>query len=148
VVTVAPEKLNDDFVISKKQLQFALGNKKRQAIIIRTLPNMKDKLSAQYSHSNPPYLLEDAAIYLRDKGIDHLLIDLPSVDKEKDEGKLLAHNAFWNTNGKTRLNATITEFIFVPNTVDDGTYFLNLQIAPFENDASPSKPILYALLND
>ncbi len=148
VVTVAPEKQNDDFVISKKQLQFALGNKKRQAVIIRTLPNMKDKLSAQYSHSNPPYLLEDAAIYLREKGVEHLLIDLPSVDKEKDEGKLLAHNAFWNTKGKTRLNATITEFIYVPNTVDDGTYFLNLQIAPFENDASPSKPILYAQLKD
>ena len=148
VVTVAPEKLNDDFVISKKQLQFALGNKKREAIIIRTLPNTKEKLSAQYSHSNPAYLLEDAAIYLRDKGINHLLIDLPSVDKEKDEGKLLAHNAFWNTKGKIRLNATITEFIFVPNPVADGTYFLNLQIAPLENDASPSKPVLYAPLNN
>ena len=148
VVTVAPEKLNDDFVISKKQLQFALGNKKREAIIIRTLPNTKDKLSAQYSHTNPAYLLEDAAIYLRDKGINHLLIDLPSVDKEKDEGKLLAHNAFWNTKGKIRLNATITEFIFVPNPVADGTYFLNLQIAPLENDASPSKPVLYAPLNN
>ena len=148
VVTVAPEKLNDDFVISKKQLQFAIGNKKRKAIVIRTLPNTKEKLSAQYSHTNPPYLLEDAAMYLRDKGIEHLLIDLPSVDKEKDEGELLAHNAFWNTKGKKRLNATITEFIFVPNTVNDGTYFLNLQIAPFDNDASPSKPILYAPLND
>ncbi|QRM88325.1 cyclase family protein [Lacinutrix sp. WUR7] len=148
VITVAPEKLGDDFVISKKQIQFALGNKKRKAVVIRTLPNTSEKLSAQYSHTNPPYLLEDAAIYLREKGVEHLLIDLPSVDKEKDEGKLLAHNAFWNTKGKVRLGATITEFIFVPNNVNDGTYFLNLQIAPFENDASPSKPILYALLNE
>ena len=31
VITVAPEKLNGDFVISKKQLQFAIGNKKRDA---------------------------------------------------------------------------------------------------------------------
>ena len=148
VITVAPEKLGDDFVISKKQIQFALGNKKRKAVVIRTLPNTSEKLSAQYSHSNPPYLLEDAAIYLREKGVEHLLIDLPSVDKEKDEGKLLAHNAFWNTKGKVRLDATITEFIFVPNHVSDGTFFLNLQIAPFENDASPSKPVLYALLNE
>ena len=29
VITVAPEKLNDDLVISKKQIQFAIGNKKR-----------------------------------------------------------------------------------------------------------------------
>ena len=148
VITVAPENQGEDFVISKKQLQFALGNKKRQAIVIRTIPNTNEKLTAQYSHTNPPYLLEDAAEYLKNKGIDHLLIDLPSVDKEKDEGKLLAHKAFWNIKGDVRTQATITEFIFVPNAVEDGTYFLNLQIAPFENDASPSKPILYALLND
>ena len=108
VITVVPEKHGEDFIISKKQLQFAIGNKKREAIIIRTLPNFTDKNSMQYSHTNPPYLLEDAAIYLREKGIDHLLIDLPSIDKEKDGGELLAHNAFWNTNGNIRFNATIT----------------------------------------
>jgi|TARA_R100000278_G_C5460160_1_gene160562 kynurenine formamidase len=147
VITVAPEKKGKDFVISKKQLQFALGNKKRDAVVIRTIPNTIEKLSQHYSHTNPPYLLSEAAIYLRDKGVKHLLIDLPSVDKEQDNGELLAHNAFWNTAGRTRMDATITEFIFVPNTVLDGTYFLNLQIAPFENDATPSKPVLYNILD-
>lgn len=146
VITVAPESLNGDSVISKKQLQFAIGNKKRDAIVIRTMPNTKDKLSRQYSHTNPTYLLEEAAIYLREKNIKHLLIDLPSIDKEKDECELLAHNAFWNTRGKIRMDATITEFIFVPNNVEDGEYFINIQIAPFENDASPSKPILYKII--
>lgn len=146
VITVAPEKLNGDMVISKKQLQFAIGNKKRQAIILRTIPNTNEKLSAQYSNTNPPYLLEDAAIYLKEKGVKHLLADLPSIDKEKDDCLLLAHNAFWNTNGKLRLDATITELIYVPNHVEDGAYILNLQIAPFENDASPSKPILYGII--
>ena len=143
LITVAPEKLGDDFVISKKQLQFVLGNKKREAVIIRTMPNTTEKLSMQYSNTNPPFLLEDAAIFLREKGVKHLLIDLPSVDKEKDDGELLCHNAFWNTAGKLRLDATITEFIFVANAIEDGTYFLNIQIAPFENDASPSRPVLY-----
>ena len=147
LITVAPEKLGDDFVISKKQLQFALGNKKRDAVIIRTIPNTSEKLSMQYSHTNPPYLLEEAAVLLREKGVKHLLIDLPSVDKEKDNGELVCHNAFWNTAGKLRLDATITEFIFVPNPVKDGTYFLNIQIAPFENDASPSRPVLYTIEN-
>ncbi len=147
VITVAPEKLGDDFVISKKQLQFAIGNKKRDAIIIRTIPNTTEKLEAHYSHTNPPFLLKEGAVYLRGKGVKHLLIDLPSIDKEKDGGELLAHNAFWNTQEELRLDATITEFIFVPNTVDDGCYFLNLQIAPFENDASPSRPVLYKILN-
>jgi kynurenine formamidase len=145
VVTIPPEKVKGDFVISKKLLQFALGNKKRDAIIIRTMPNTKEKLSKQYSNTNPTYLLEDAAIYLKETGVKHLLIDVPSVDKEKDGGKLLAHNAFWNTKGKLRLDATITELIFVPNSIEDGTYFLNLQIAPFENDATPSKPVLYKI---
>jgi kynurenine formamidase len=145
LVTTAPTQIEDDFVITKKQLQFALGNKKRDAIVIRTLPNLSDKKSAQYSHTNPPYLLEEAAIYLREKGIKHLLVDLPSVDKEEDEGRLLSHNAFWNTAGELRFDTTITELIFVPNTIEDGTFFLNLMIAPFENDASPSKPILYAI---
>ena len=148
VVTVAPEFIKGDFVISKKQLQSQLGNKKRDAIIIRTLPNLPEKKSKKYSDTNPTYLLEEAAIYLREKGIKHLLIDLPSVDKERDEGKLLAHNAFWNTSGILRMDATITELIYVPNSVEDGEYLLNLMIAPFENDATPSKPILYKIIVD
>ncbi|MGB5819040.1 MAG: cyclase family protein [Saonia sp.] len=145
VITIAPEKYQDDFVISRKQLQYALGNKKREALVIRTLPNLKDKLTMQYSHTNPPYLLEQSAQFLVDKGISHLLIDLPSVDREKDGGALLAHNAFWNLGRGIRKEATITEFIFVANTILDGTYFLNLQVAPFENDASPSRPVLYKI---
>lgn len=145
VITVVPETLGDDEVISKKQLQYALGNKKREAVVIRTLPNLSDKKIRQYSNTNPPYLLEESAVYLREKGIKHLLIDLPSVDKEKDAGALLAHHAFWNTSSKVRFDATITEFIFVPNYVEDGVYFLNLMVAPFENDATPSKPILYKI---
>jgi kynurenine formamidase len=145
VITLAPEKYQDDFVISRKQLQYALGNKKREALIIRTLPNVKDKLFKQYSNTNPTYLLEEAVEYLVKKGVEHLLIDLPSVDKEKDGGALLAHNAFWNTKGEIRKHATITEFIFVPNSIIDGKYFLNLQVAPFENDASPSRPVLYKI---
>ena len=145
VITVAPERLNEDFVISKKQLQYALGNKKREAVIIRTLPNLQAKKSQQYSNSNPPYLLKEAVVYLKEKGVNHLLIDLPSIDKEKDDGALVCHNAFWNTDGVIRTKATITEFIFVKNSIKDGTYFLNLQVAPFENDASPSRPVLYAI---
>lgn len=146
LVTIAPEKYQQDFVVSRKQLQYALGNKKREALIVRTLPNTTQKLNRQYSNSNPPYLLEQAAQYLVDKGISHLLIDLPSIDKEKDGGALLAHKAFWNFDGKRRMHATITEFIFVANSIPDGTYLLNLQMAPFENDASPSRPVLYKII--
>ena len=147
VVTIPPEAKEGDFVITRRQLQYALGNKKREALVIRTLPNLQDKKAMRYEHTNPPYLEEDAAIYLREKGIKHLLIDLPSVDREQDEGRLLAHKAFWNTAEKLRLDATITEFIYVPNKVKDGAYFLNLMIAPFENDATPSKPVLFEIIS-
>lgn len=145
VITVAPEFIGEDKVISKKQIQFLLKRKTPEALVIRTMPNTKSKKTRQYSHTNWPYLSEEAAVFLREKGIDHLLIDLPSVDKEKDDGNLLAHKAFWDVDGEVRKHATITEFIYVSNKIDDGSYVLNLQIAPFENDASPSKPILYKI---
>ncbi len=143
VITVAPELKGEDYIISKEQLQYLLKQKKPEALVIRTMPNTKDKKSRQYSNTNWPYLSEEAAKFIFKRDIKHLLIDTPSIDKEKDEGHLLAHKAFWNLNGKIRKEATITEFIYVPNKILDGTYILNLQIASFENDASPSKPILY-----
>ncbi len=145
VITVAPELIGEDYVISDKQLHYLLKSRKPEALIIRTMPNTIDKKSKQYSNTNWPYLTEAAAVFIRNRGIKHLLIDLPSVDKENDEGKLLAHKAFWDIQGAIRKEATITELIYVPNKIDDGKYVLNLQIAPFENDASPSKPILYKI---
>jgi kynurenine formamidase len=161
LVSVEPEIQGEDLVITKEQVRKAMSTSPDsyrdsrgvtiEAIIIRTKPNLKSKKSAKYSNTNPPYLSEDAAIYIRESGIQHLLIDLPSVDKEHDEGKLLAHKAFWNVkdvnnlNDDARLSATITEMIYVDDQIIDGKYILNLQIASFENDASPSKPILYKI---
>nr|WP_315220017.1 cyclase family protein [uncultured Flavobacterium sp.] len=155
LITIEPEIIGEDLVITKIQVKNAiassLSGKKIEALIIRTLPNQKDKKSRKYSHTNPPYLSEEAAVFIRESEIQHLLIDLPSVDKEHDEGKLLAHKAFWNVkdtvhlNSDARLYATITEMIFVPDEIEDGNYILNLQIVSFENDASPSKPILYKI---
>ena len=78
--------------------------------------------------------------------MNHLLIDLPSVDKEIDGGALAAHKKFWNMHGEVRKTSTITELIYVPNSVIDGLYLLNLQIPSMELDAVPSKPVLYKLI--
>lgn len=152
LISIQPEKADDDLVISINQIQQSLNSKIPEALIIRTLPNLNTKKHTNYSKTNPPYLSEVAAAYIKEIGIQHLLIDLPSVDREEDEGKLLAHKAFWNVkdvnqlNHDARLSCTITELIFVPDEILDGSYLLNLQIASFENDASPSKPILYKFL--
>ena len=151
LVSVQPETRDEDLVITKSQIENALNGKKPEAIVIRTLPNLESKKHINYSNTNPPYLLEEAATFIREIGIKHLLIDLPSVDRENDEGKLVSHKAFWNVknitilNDDARLDCTITELIYVNDSVLDGTYLLNLQIASFENDASPSKPVLYSL---
>lgn len=148
VVTVIPEPLDnedDDFILSDKQFKNLLKDKSPEALVIRTLPNARDKKTKNWSNTNWPFVDERAMVRFRESGIKHLLIDLPSVDKEKDGGELKGHHAFWDVNGEIRLDATITEMIYVPHRVPDGTYLLNLQIASFENDATPSKPILYKI---
>jgi kynurenine formamidase len=146
VVSISPESRGGDRVISAKQLKKLLSGKSPEAIVIRTLPNTISKKSRKYSNTNWPYLDAEGAKFLRNLGVKHLLIDLPSVDKENDEGKLGAHKAFWNYPEAIRKDATITEFIYVSNKIKDGSYLLNLQIAPFHNDASPCKPVLYKLI--
>lgn len=146
VITIQPEQQGNDLVITAKQLRTKQITN-AEALVIRTLPNSEEKLSKHYSHTNWPYITENAANHIRIQGIDHLLIDQPSVDKEKDDGKLVAHKAFWNYPDARRRHATITEMIYVNNTIEDGIYLLNLQIAPFENDASPSKPVLYKIID-
>jgi kynurenine formamidase len=147
LITVLPEQLdNGDFVINRKQIMQALmGLSNTEALVIRTLSNGLNKLNMQYSNTNPPYILKDAIDYMNDLGIEHLLIDMPSIDKEVDAGKLEGHHAFWNYPQQPWLNKSITEMIYVPNEIIDGTYLLNFQIASFENDASPSKPVLYKI---
>ena len=143
VISVTPQQKGEDNVISLKSIQKDWTA--TEAIVIRTLPNIKQKLCRQYSNSNPPYLQKEAAQFLKEQGVKHLLIDLPSVDKEVDGGVLAAHHAFWNHPENTRLDCSISELIFVPDEVKDGSYLLNLCFAPLENDASPSRPTLYKI---
>ncbi len=122
-----------------------------KALIVRTLPNSDDKLTAEYGEANiPPYFTADAMRLIVEQGFTHLLCDLPSIDRIYDEGKLINHRLFWiveegsfEVGPETRMNATITEFIYVPNEVADGEYLLNLQIAPFDTDCAPSRPVLF-----
>lgn len=146
VVSIKPEPTaSGDFIIAKKALAEKIKNTTAQAIVIRTLPNVETKRTTRYSGTNPSYLTHEAAAYLVELGVRHLLIDLPSVDRESDGGQLLAHKAFWRFPDHTRKNCTITELVYVPDTTPDGLYLLNLQIASLEMDASPSKPVLYKL---
>lgn len=146
LITLLPEKIsNKDTVISLLQIEHLIKEENLEGLIIRTLPNDKLKMLAQYSGHNPCYLTEEAAQYLAQRNIKHLLIDLPSIDKEEDQGLLLAHHAFWQYPHQTRIDATITELIYVPNEIVDGLYLLNIQAIKIESDAVPINPVLYKL---
>lgn len=144
---------NGDRLITLKAIQEKLSSatvdlniENPWAIIIRSLPNNIDKKTARYSGNNPAYFQPEATEWLRQRGFRHLLTDLPSVDREEDGGKLLAHHAWWNypqTNGEGR---SITELVYVTDDIKDGNYFLQLHIAPMESDASPSRPLLYSFI--
>jgi len=124
------------------------------ALIVRTLPNTSGKLTRNYDVGSSPAYFEPAALaWLAELGIEHLLVDVPSVDRMDDGGHLLAHRAFWGLPvGDTqaahaqRPHATITELIYVPEQIADGRYLLSLQLAPFVADATPSRPLLFPLL--
>jgi len=146
VITISPKIIeNGDGVVTLAQLKESLGADIPKAVVIRTSPNDIDKLIKNYSNTNPTYIDVKAAIWLREQGVEQLLIDTPSVDREEDGGALLAHKAFWNYPENPRTSACITELIYVPNSIIDGLYLLHLSFASFENDAAPSKPILYTL---
>lgn len=123
-----------------------------EALVIRTLPNDTGKRDRQYADEPASFFSEDAMKEISNLPVRHLLVDIPSLDRAYDDGKLAVHRLFWHvapgeqaiTEQSARLR-TVTEFIFVPDTVRDGTYLLNLQIAPFVLDAAPSRPLLFAL---
>ena len=142
LLTVLPEG-GEDKSVSLSQIKNIGIIKGVKALVIRTLPNNEKKIRANYTDSNPPFLDSDIAEYLIHNGIEHLLVDLPSVDQERDGGALAFHHAYWNVPNKPNTTRTITEFIFVSEKVKDGNYILELQVGPLKNDASPSRPILY-----
>ena len=119
-----------------------------EALIIRTKPNDHSKTNRQYSGTNFPYLTVGAMQRIIDAGVQHLLIDLPSVDREEDGGALAAHHLFWNVPAEPNFQKTITELIYVPNEIADGMYVLNLQVSNFANDAAPSRPMLFDLAEE
>lgn len=147
LVSIYPQRMEDgDRVVTADQVREIIAPGEVEALLIRTLPNVPEKQQQQYSGTNPPYLAPEALEWMVHCGIRHLLVDLPSVDREEDEGKLAAHKAFWRYPGsEIRRDCTITELFYAPNEVKDGYYLLTIQIAAFDLDASPSRPILFPL---
>ncbi|WNJ16182.1 cyclase family protein [Pontibacter sp. G13] len=144
-----------DMVIDVASLQEALPNghpEFLEALVIRTTPNDPSKRSRDYMKTPPPFFSWEAMKLIRSWNVTHLLVDMPSVDRLFDEGKLSIHHIFWgvpqgsnNVSESDGIDRTITEMIYVADDIEDGRYLLDLQIAPFVSDAAPSRPRLFRL---
>lgn len=151
-----PRPQPDDRLVTRDALQAAWPAQPPfapRAVIIRTLPNEPAKRARDYTDMTPPYLTREAAQYLVERGIEHLVVDLPSIDRAHDEGRLTAHRLFFGlppgdsalTRAK-RSQCTVTELAYIPDEAADGAYFLQLQVPAINGDAVPSRPLLYRLI--
>jgi hypothetical protein len=149
---------HDDFVVDAASLREALDAivvpasvPPPSAVVVVTGPGAVRR-AARFSGTNPPYLTVEAAALLRERGVRHVLVDLPSLDREDDGGLLAAHRAFFDLPvgvGASDVEVdmeppprTVTELIAVDDDVAAGLYALFLQVAPILADAVPSRPLL------
>jgi kynurenine formamidase len=121
-----------------------------EALIVRTLPNEPGKLTRDYTSLITPYFSRAAAEWLVSRQVRHWVVDLPSVDRTYDEGRLTAHRVFFGLpadsqriDDATRADCTITEFAYVPDEVADGAYLLQLTMPAVPGDAVLSSPLLF-----
>ena len=136
---------SDDKIISKKILEDSLSTETQflDCVIIRTLPNTEDKKNRNYNDVSHPFLSNDAIKFLKDKGVKHIIIDTPSIDRSDDGGQLKNHKIFFSDHNKTINKNTVTELAYIPNRCIDGRYFVSIGFPSFHLDAAPSNPVIY-----
>lgn len=150
-----PQPWGTDVLITQRRLRAAWPMVRMVdpvAAVIRTLPNEAAKKSRDYSDLIPPYFTREAMQWLVEKRIEHLVVDVPSVDRSHDEGRLVGHRLFFGLppgsqarGDAARSRATITELAFIPDEVPDGPCILSLAVPALGGDAVPSQPIVYPL---
>jgi len=149
-----PAPAEGDLLVTAAALQTAAAQYSGpapRALVIRTLPAGAHRPMQSYRGPAPaPFLSRQAAAWLVDRGIEHLVLDLPSADRAGDGGRLAAHRIFFGLPAGSRRagdarrpQATITELAWVAAEIPDGYYLLDLQIPAFQTDAAPSRPLLY-----
>ena len=120
-----------------------------QALIIRTGWLNSILTNQQQATENVSPFIPDSLIewlYARFPCIKVLLIDSLSVDPQRDEGKLLAHRAFFRQdhNGNYPLRF-IVELCNIPKDLSIGRYALALNAAAVDTDGIPCRPVIYPI---
>jgi arylformamidase len=101
----------------------------------------------------PPFISRQLMHELAARGVEHLVTDLPSVDRLQDAGRLTAHRIFFGLPaGSTDLAAarragcSITELARFPAQLADGPCAVQIQIPDWQGDAVPSRPLYLPLV--
>jgi arylformamidase len=148
-----PDKEDGNYLITRQWIESQLANANAgflKVLIIRTLPNDDSKKSRRYMNDLPPFFSVDAMEFIDQLGVEHLILDIPSVDRTFDEGKLTTHHIFWKVEQGSHdvkkdghSMKTITEMAYIPDDIPDGRYLVNIQIPNFTADAAPSRVLIY-----
>jgi len=152
-----PSLQSDNRVFTRTQLENSLmgfSDEQLQGLVIRSLPNDANKKHRVYNQQNyPPFFTNEAMDYIFERGVQHLMVDFPSVDKMYDDGLLSNHRIFWrlpershDLDEQTLTHKTISEMVFIHDAIKDGFYLCDLQVPAINTDAVPSRPMLYPLI--
>lgn len=92
-----------------------------------------------FSGTNPPYLIpkDVRSLFEAFPKLKFLIVDLPSIDPESDNGALLAHRVFFDSGGWG-----VIEIADLSNA-SPGDYLLALNVALFDGDACPCSPVIF-----
>jgi arylformamidase len=122
-----------------------------RAVVIRTQPNDPQKFTDSRAAA-APFLSAQAVTALVERGIEHLVLDVPSADRAEDGGALTAHRIFFGLPpGSSQLaqaqrqSCTITELAYIGDAITDGWYLMALHAPAIAGEAVPSRPMLYPL---
>jgi kynurenine formamidase len=151
--TSDPVPLPDDRLITATALESACARAAGplpSSLVVRTTDGNPARA---YQGSAPaPFLTREAAAWLVARGIDTLVLDVPSADRADDGGRLTAHRVFFGlppgsrrASEAVRPRASITELAWIAPGIPDGLYLLDLQLPAFVTDAAPSRPLLFTV---
>ena len=172
LLSVAPQTLADcgecylgsseatDLVLSRANIQAAVNtifvdvavedsHAFCRAVVLRTGMAAHGK---DWSKTNPPYPTSDAIRWLLERfpDLQHIILDVPSLDREEDGGTTPNHKIFFGATENDQESDQgfplrfVTELTRIPDEAEQGMYLLNLQVAPFVGtDAVPARPVLH-----
>ncbi len=129
LITVNAKRIEsgDEVVLPSHLAALAGSTHKTSAVIVRVNADKYGGLMTNWTAvPNPPYFAEETGRMIKEElGANILATNLPSMDRRVDNGKGLAHRAFFGDAAERQL---IGELFYLPPSLSDDVYVLSLII--------------------